>query len=95
MGFVYGREMAKKCILCGDEARFKIKDSPDFYCQDCAEDSFSDLDLLVKVEEEAQQLKKVLKEKMDDLSETEQELDSILEKKKSKPKSNIKDVSDD
>lgn len=94
--------MTKKCILCGEEAKFKIKDSTDFYCQDCAEDSFSDLDLLVKVEEEAQQLKKALKEKMDDLLETEQELDSMLETGKSrlndKPKNNTKknkNVSDD
>ncbi|HLD72302.1 MAG TPA: hypothetical protein VJA23_01840 [Candidatus Nanoarchaeia archaeon] len=87
--------MAKKCILCDGKAKFKIKDSTDFYCQDCAEDSFSDLDLLVKVEEEAQQLKRILQEKMNDLSETEQELDSMLEQKKSKLKRNIKDVSDD
>ncbi len=83
--------MAKRCILCGEEAKFKIKDSTDFYCQDCAEDSFSDLDLLVKVEEEAQQLKNALKEKMDDLLETEQELDSMLEKEKSKLKDKPKD----
>lgn len=61
--------MAKKCIICGAEAVYKIKDSADYYCADCAEDNFADLSLLVKVEEEAQRLKQVLKEKMDEEAE--------------------------
>ena len=49
--------MVKKCMICGEEAIYKIKDTPDYYCPECAEENFSDLDMLVKVEEEAQKLK--------------------------------------
>ena len=70
--------MVKKCIICESEAVYKIKDNPDFYCQECAEENFSDLSLLVKVEEEAQRLKAALKEKMDDLVLAEEELEKAL-----------------
>jgi hypothetical protein len=56
--------MAKKCIICGEGAEFKIKDSNEFYCADCAKEHFSDISFLVKVEEEAQKLKEVIKERM-------------------------------
>lgn len=56
--------MGKKCIICGEQAEFKIKDSNEFYCLDCAKEHFSDISFLVKVEEEAQKLKEVIKEKM-------------------------------
>jgi len=52
--------MAKKCIICSGEAEFKIKDSNEFYCEECAEEHFADLSLLQKIEEEAQALKKVV-----------------------------------
>lgn len=57
--------MAKKCIICGNEAEFCVKNSSECYCQNCAEEQFGDLDLLVKVEEEAQKLKDMLDEKME------------------------------
>ena len=49
--------MGKKCIVCDAEAVYKIKDTSDYYCQECAQENFADLSLLVKVEEEAQRLK--------------------------------------
>ncbi len=49
--------MAKKCIECSEEAKFKIKNTSEYYCEDCALEEFGDLALLVNVEEEAQQLK--------------------------------------
>ena len=55
--------MTKHCIICNDPAIFKIKDTPDYYCQTCAEENFADLTVLIKVEEEAQKLKVYLKEK--------------------------------
>lgn len=61
--------MTKHCLICQEEAIFKIKDTFDYYCQECAEDNFADLSLLVKVEQEAQQLKKVIREKLDSLEE--------------------------
>ena len=70
--------MVKKCIICDKEAIYKIKDTPDYYCQECAEENFSDLDLLIKVEAEAQRLKEALKEKMGDLLKEEEELDKMI-----------------
>jgi hypothetical protein len=52
--------MVKKCIICSEEANFKIKDSNEFYCQECAEENFADLSLLQGVEEEARALKKAI-----------------------------------
>jgi len=70
--------MPKKCIICNEEAAYKIKDTPDFYCEECAKENFADLDMLVKVEEEAQRLKKVLQEKMDELIKEEDRLKQLV-----------------
>lgn len=67
MGFLLREVMGKKCIICEADASYKIKDTSDFYCAECAEEHFADLTLLVKVEEEAQRLRQVLKEKIADL----------------------------
>ncbi len=55
--------MGKKCIVCDAEANYKIKDTSDYYCQECAQENFADLSLLVKVEEEAQRLKVFVEKK--------------------------------
>ena len=70
--------MVKKCMICDEGAVYKIKDSSDFYCQECAEENFADLTLLVKVEEEAQRLKAVIKENMSNILESEEELDKMI-----------------
>jgi hypothetical protein len=56
--------MVKKCIVCTQEAKFKIKDTSDYYCKDCADENFSDLSMLLTVEEEAQRLKEYVVERM-------------------------------
>ena len=71
--------MGKKCIICDVEAIYKIKDTSDFYCQECAEENFSDLDLLIKIEEDAKRLKAFLKEKMDGYLEEDVQDDKIRE----------------
>jgi hypothetical protein len=53
--------MEKKCIICEDNAEFRIKDGREFYCNDCAVMQFGDIALLVKIEEQAKNLKKYLK----------------------------------
>lgn len=63
--------MAKKCIICDGEAVYRIKDTPDFYCEECAQDNFNDLSLLVKVEEEAQKLKQIVEEAAENKEEVE------------------------
>ncbi len=42
--------MTKKCIICGSEAVFGIKDSSESYCKECAEEHFDDLSYLEKLE---------------------------------------------
>lgn len=53
--------MSKKCIICNAEAAYVIKDISDYYCEDCAEESFGDIAVLIKVEDEAQRLKEFVK----------------------------------
>ncbi len=69
--------MVKKCIICQKEAVYKIKDTLNYYCDECAKDNFSDLDLLITVEEEAQRLRQILKEKLEEL---EKDVDEVSEK---------------
>ena len=80
--------MVKRCIICSEEARFKIKDTSDYYCKECAEENFNDLNLLVTMEEEAKRLKEYLKERMEELAESERELENKLSPNK-------EDVQDD
>jgi len=57
--------MAKKCIICNEiEAIYRIKDTSDYYCQDCAEENFADTSILLKVEEEAQRLKEYVEKNL-------------------------------
>ena len=65
-------------MICDASATHKIKDTADYYCQECAEENFSDLTLLVAVEEEAQKLKEFLREKMDDLQKDDDKLDTLI-----------------
>ncbi len=55
--------MGKKCIICEGEAVYCIKDTSDYYCENCAVDSFGDISYLIKVEEQAKQLKKLIEER--------------------------------
>jgi len=64
--------LGKKCIICGEEAKFCIKGSSEYYCQECAEEHFADLSVLQKVEEEAKRLKKVIDDRIES-SEDEEE----------------------
>ena len=58
--------MAKKCIVCGKEAKFCVKDCAECYCESCAEEYFSDISYLQKVEEQAQNLKKLIDKKVNE-----------------------------
>ena len=65
--------MTKKCIVCGAEAIYKIKDSADYYCLGCAEENFSDLSMLITIEEEAQKLKKFVGDKTGEENEPDKD----------------------
>jgi hypothetical protein len=54
--------MGKKCIICGKEAKYNIKDSSEYYCPECAEEQFDDISVLISVEEQAKKVKKLVDE---------------------------------
>jgi hypothetical protein len=66
--------LGKKCVICGGEAEFCIKGTSDYYCKSCAEEHFDDIAVLQKVEEEAQRLKEVIKKKMGDDFEDDEDI---------------------
>lgn len=44
------RTVNKTCFICEKEkAEYVIKGTDDFYCKDCAEDAFGDLELLERL----------------------------------------------
>ena len=45
------RTMPKKCIICKADAKYAIKGTSDYYCEECAEENFADISLLEKVDE--------------------------------------------
>ena len=57
--------MPKKCIICGLDATLSIKDTSDYYCEECAIDQFSDISYLQKIEEQAKRLKELVDEKIE------------------------------
>ncbi len=52
--------MGKKCIICGNPAKYNIKNSSEYYCESCALEHFSSLDLLESVDKRAKSLKKYI-----------------------------------
>ncbi len=40
--------LSKKCTMCGDDAKYSIKGSSDWYCKDCAVEYFGDVKSLKK-----------------------------------------------
>jgi hypothetical protein len=68
--------MAKKCVICGSKAELCVKDSSEFYCNGCAEDSFGDISMLIKIEEDAARLKSFIDLRMnskEDYEKTKEE----------------------
>ena len=37
-------------MICEEEARFAIKDTKDYYCEECATDQFGDISYLIPIE---------------------------------------------
>jgi hypothetical protein len=56
--------MVKKCIICREEAEFALKNASGYYCEECAKENFSDLELLQKLSEQAAALKKAIKDRL-------------------------------
>ncbi len=49
--------MTKKCIICEDKAQYAIKNTKDYYCQECASEQFKDISYLIRVEDALKQSK--------------------------------------
>lgn len=63
-----------RCMICDeDKAHFMIKETTDYYCKECAEEQFADLSYLVKIEEQAKHLKKVVDEKTRNAQDSDDE----------------------
>ncbi|MEK6968085.1 MAG: hypothetical protein AABX51_05640 [Nanoarchaeota archaeon] len=41
----------KKCVLCTNKAVFAVKDSSEFYCEECALENFSGTEVLSRIDE--------------------------------------------
>ncbi|MCX6708003.1 MAG: hypothetical protein NT001_07800 [Candidatus Woesearchaeota archaeon] len=65
--------MAKKCIICGSKAELCVKDSSEFYCSSCAEENFSDINMLVKIEEDAVRLNNFVEDRIKSKEDEEEE----------------------
>ena len=65
--------MEKKCSVCEEvSALYLVKDTKDYYCQECALQCFGDLNLLITVEQQARNLKdKINDAVVDQFSEVE------------------------
>jgi len=63
----------KKCHICGKEATLGVKDTSDYYCQECAEENFGDVSYLQKIEKRVQTIKKLLDEKIENETKDEPE----------------------
>jgi len=64
--------MAKKCVVCGEEASYGIKGTSDYYCEECAKEHFSDISVLEKIHEaelEAAKLKELISSQDEEVHE--------------------------
>jgi hypothetical protein len=53
------------CIICSEkDAKLKMKNTQNYYCNSCAKELFADISYLEKVEKEAKLLKKKISEKL-------------------------------
>ncbi|MFW6007711.1 MAG: hypothetical protein ACOCP8_00490 [archaeon] len=56
--------MVKKCSICQDEAKYFLPHADIYYCQECADDLFADLEHLKKISDEAEKLKDAINKKI-------------------------------
>lgn len=54
--------MGKRCIICNEEAEYRIRNSTECYCPECAAEHFGDISLLEEIEQQAQQLRQAVAE---------------------------------
>ena len=59
-------QMTKKCIICDDKATYAIKNTKDYYCEECACEQFGDISYLISIDEALKQQKEA---SFDDIQE--------------------------
>ena len=74
--------MVKKCIICGKDAKYVIKDSNNYYCEECAKEYFADISLLQKVEENVKTIKKIIYKTIDAIKDDDVSFNEGLESHK-------------
>ena len=67
--------MSKRCLICEQQAKYAIKSTKDYYCEECAQDQFGDISYLVSIEENKLQQEKNTIEKMEEDQEVLKEDD--------------------
>ncbi len=72
--------MSKKCMICGEEAKYNIKGTRDYYCDECAKENFADISMLVEVEEMAKRVKSLVEKRTKAPQEEEMESNEESEK---------------
>ncbi len=61
--------MGKRCIICAEEATLKVKDTSEYYCEECAVENFGDVSMLVSIEEDTKKLKAFVEDKSEEITE--------------------------
>lgn len=58
----------KKCILCSNKAVFAVKDSSEYYCEECALENFADTEALTRIDEPKEENKEpTLQDEIEDI----------------------------
>ncbi|MFH1054415.1 MAG: hypothetical protein V1740_08395 [Candidatus Woesearchaeota archaeon] len=69
--------MGKKCIICSEKAKFAIKGTNDFYCEECAEEHFDDIKSLEDIKDREIRKINIIDQLAEDIEkESEKETDS-------------------
>jgi len=58
------QEKMFKCVICGEDAKYKVKDTTNYYCEECAIEYFGDITLLVKLEPDVVKIKEIIEKKI-------------------------------
>lgn len=63
--------MDKKCLVCGEDAKYQIAGTNNYYCLECATELFHELSYLKRVDSEAKLLKKAIDNKINNIDDEE------------------------
>ena len=67
--------MEKVCIICDKKADYLVRGTNNAYCADHAKEFFSDTSYLSTIKDEANRLKQMIDERIDQFSEIKEDLE--------------------